>query len=165
MNVRALWLSGSILAVVACGSSPSAPDQSAEPLPVTRLRTEPFSFTYASGLTEPQRLLIRDQASWQQAWAAIWTRHSSQPAMPDVDFTREMIVLAALGERPTGGYGIFIDSAAAGSGRVTLRIRSVSPANGCGVTTALTQPVDIARLPRREGPAVFTDVQETQNCR
>ena len=164
MKIRALTSTGTILALTACGS-PSSPAASDEPLPVVRLRQEPFSLTYASGLTQPQRLLIRDQAAWQQAWAAIWRGHSSQPAVPEVDFSREMIVLAALGERPTGGYGIFIDAASARSGGIAVRIRSVSPGNACGVTQALTQPVDVARLPRRTGEAVYTEVQETQDCR
>jgi hypothetical protein len=31
--------------------------------------------------------------------------------LPEVDFSREMLIIAALGERPTGVYGIIIDSA------------------------------------------------------
>ena len=164
-RVRSLMLFVVALAWSACGASPSAPVRAEESLPLTRLRAEPYSFTYSSGLREPQRLVVRDQVAWQQVWTSIWEGHLPQPALPAIDFAREMVIVVALGERRTGGFSIFIDSASDGSTGVTLRIRSVSPGSGCGTTQALTQPVDVARLPRRDGPIAFEERQETQDCR
>lgn len=142
-----------------CGQ-PSAPDPPGAPVPLVRLRAEPYSFAFYSGLVEPRRLVVRDRAAWAEVWAAIWRRHSPLPALPEVDFAREMLVVAALGERPTGGYGILVDSAAATAEGLAVRIRTISPAPGCGVTLALTQPVDIARLPRHDGVVLFHDRPE-----
>jgi hypothetical protein len=33
------------------------------------------------------------------------------PAAPDIDFSREMIIVAAMGPRPTSGYAITIEEA------------------------------------------------------
>jgi hypothetical protein len=134
-------------------------------LPIVRLRAEPVSLTYVSGLAEPQQLVVRDQAAWQEAWNAIWRHHVPRPPLPDVDFAREMIVVAALGTRPTGGYSVFLDSAWDGPDGIVVRIRAISPGSGCGVTLALTQPVDVARLLRREGAVVFSQQHEIQDCR
>jgi hypothetical protein len=148
----------------ACSSStgPSAPGSA---LALTRLRSDPFSLTYASGLREPQRLVVRDATAWQQLWTSVWRGVLPEPSRPQVDFGREMVVLAAMGERPTGGFTILIDSASEGTSGISIRIRSISPGSGCGTTQALTQPVDIARMPRRDGSVTFDERLETQECR
>ena len=82
------------------------------PVTVTRLSAELLSFTYFSQLRQPEQLVIRDQAAWVNAWASLWPLGAPIAAPPNVDFNHEMIVLVALGERPTGGYSILVDSAA-----------------------------------------------------
>lgn len=151
------------LFLAAC-SSPNAPDAAQPPLTVTRLRPEAFSFSYNSGLTEPQRLVVRDQATWQQTWDSIYRFSFPVPTLPAVDFAREMVIVAALGQKPTGGYSIFIDGATETANGVTINVRSVSPGGNCGVTAALTQPLDIARVTRREGAVSFSETATTQNC-
>ena len=153
-----------LTAATACGSSPSAPNNTDESLAVVRLRGEPVSFVYSSGLTEPQQVVIRDVEQWRQTWNAIWQHSSPRPAVPEIDFSRDMLIVVALGERPTGGYSIFIDAASAGADRLAISIRSVSPGDGCAVTLAQTQPVDVARVPRRSGSAEFSERRDTQRC-
>jgi len=131
---------------------------------VVRLRAEPYSFTFYSGLVEPQRLVVRDPATWSQVWATIWRNQSPTPPLPDHDFARDMLVVVALGQRSTGGYSILIDSAEATSDGVTVLVRAVVPGAGCGVTLALTQPVDIARLPRTDATVKFRDRTVQQFC-
>ena len=123
-----------------------------------------MSFSYNSGITESQRLVIRDQAAWQQVWNDVYRFTFPAPALPEVDFTREMVVVAALGQKPTGGYSIFIDGATETANGVTINVRSVSPGANCAVTLALTNPVDIARVTRREAAVNFSETAATQNC-
>lgn len=162
MAPRKALLVSVALFFVACGSNPSAPD---EPLPVVRLRDEAASFSYHSGLSQPQQFIVRDKAAWEQTWAAIWRPHSPQPSLPEIDFSREMIVVAAMGARNTSGYSVFIESASAGPGGINVRVRSVSPAAGCALLPVVTEPVDVARMPRRDGPGVFDERREVQDCR
>lgn len=147
-----------------CANFPGLVD--GQPIPVVRLRAEPYSFTYNSGLAQPQRIVVREVDSWRSIWAEIFKTYSHVPELPQVDFTEEMIVVAALGGRSTGGFSIFIDGAnEAGSGGTVVMVRAVSPGAHCGVTTAFTQPVDIARLPRRDGAVRFVDRAEVFDCR
>lgn len=95
----------------------------------------------------------------------MWRGHSPQPQIPDIDFSQEMVVVVALGERPTGGYSIFVESASESASGVAVRIRSVSPGSSCATTQALTQPVDIGRLPRRDGPVSFAEQTVVEECR
>jgi hypothetical protein len=132
---------------------------------VTRLRPEPFSFTYNSGLRTAERLVIRDQATWQTTWAAIGRNSIAVPPPPAIDFEREMLVVAALGERSTGGYSIIVESASATGEALTVRIHSTAPGSTCVTTQAFTQPVDVARLPRMQGPVTFADEASVSDCR
>jgi hypothetical protein len=150
------------LLLAAC-SSPTRPDES-QSLTVTRLQSGELSFSYYSGITESRRLVVRDQAAWQQVWNDIYKFTFPAPALPAVDFTREMVIVAALGQRPTGGFSIFIDGATETANGVTINVRSVSPGAGCAVTLALTNPVDIARVSRRDGTVAFAETSATQNC-
>jgi hypothetical protein len=133
-------------------------------LTVERLRAEPYSFAYSSGLEDSARLVVRDREAWEALWRRIHQRQSPLPPTPAVDFARQMVVAAALGTRPSGGYSIFVDSArGAGDGAVVV-VRSVSPGARCGVTGALTEPVDVALVPRREGAVTFEERSAVHEC-
>ena len=142
------------------GSTPAARVVAGDPVPVTRLRAEPYSLSYYSALKTAQRIVVRDEATWR----TLWPQLQAGPELPAIDFTREMVVVVALGERNSGGYSILIESAAATGDGVTVQVRSISPGKQCGATAALTQPVDAARLPRVEGTVRFVDVATVHDC-
>jgi protease stability complex PrcB-like protein len=154
-----------VLAVAtACGGSdllqPPGPS-----LPIIRLASQPYSFTFYSGLEKPARFVVRDAAAWQTIWNHIYLRQSPVPPLPSVDFSRDMIVVVALGARPTGGYGILIDGASeSANDAVEVIVDSSSPASSCVLTEALTQPVDIARVPLRDGAVTFVERSHETTC-
>jgi hypothetical protein len=134
-------------------------------VPLTRLRAEPYSYDYASGLRDSARLVVRDSAAWRALWGRLHASRGGIPALPPVDFAREMLVVAALGARGTGGYTILVDSAfAAADGGAVIAVRTLSPGPRCGVTGAVTHPVDIARLARRDGPVAFRERALVVDC-
>src|SRR6266699_4001500 len=152
-----------VLGVGACSDGASPPGEPGASIPVVRLRSAPYPFAFYSGLDKPDRIVIRDPVTWQIVWKKIWLRDSEVPPAPAVDFSREMIVVVALGARSTGGYAILIDGAnEVANGGVNVSIRSTSPLN-CLVTEAFTQPVDVARLPIR-GKVEFTERQAVHQC-
>jgi hypothetical protein len=165
---RFVRLSSVALTVLGAGCSNSevttlAPPPGS-PIPIVRLRSEPFSFSFVSGFDKPARLVVRDAATWQAIWTQIF-RGGSVPPLPAIDFSSEMVVVTALGSHSSGGYGILIEGASeAGANGVAIAVRSISPGPTCGVTAAFTQPVDVARMPRRDGPVSFIERNEVNNC-
>src|SRR5689334_9625615 len=125
------------LLAVSCSSSLEAPSEHT-PITVTRLRAEAFSFSYFSELRQAERLVIRDHTAWMNAWASLWPALAPIPAPPNVDFKNEMIVFVALGERPSSGYSILVDSASGGHAGVTVWISTSMPGPRCGSATVLT---------------------------
>lgn len=149
----------------ACSGFQLEPEPSGPPVPMTRLRAEPYSFTFYSGLRTSARLVIRDAVSWETIWKEIHGGVRPMPTLPEVDFSREMMVVAAMGERGTGGYGILLERATEDRADGTaISVLSISPGKHCIVTLALTAPVDIAKLPLRAGPVRFYERSETTVC-
>src|SRR4051812_11633898 len=95
---------------VACGA-PSITEAPGPTVPIVRLRAEPYAFTFVSGLDKPAQLVVRDAVTWQAMWSEINLHYSPLPPLPVVDFSREMIVVVALGSHATGGYNILLTGA------------------------------------------------------
>ena len=172
MSRRMSLTLAAFLLIGACGkAAPVGPEgaQSAspadEPLPVTRLRGDPYSFSYSSGLTDSARVVVRDARAWEAIWRDVWRNTTPVPALPVIDFEREMVVVAALGSRRSGGYGILVEGATRTAGGVEVSILKQSPGPRCGATAAITTPVDIARLRRVEGALRFRERVEVRDCR
>jgi hypothetical protein len=152
------------VSAAACSAAVENLEQPGTPVAVIRFRAEPYSFMSSSGLWQPARVIVRDEATWRSTWSAIWSGTSPVPEVPVVDFDREMIVVAALGSRPTGGYGILVQSANVNDDGLMITIRTIAPGPHCGTTQAFTQPVDLARIPRLAGEVRFTDDPVVLDC-
>src|SRR5688500_5722691 len=67
-------------------------------------------FRFNNGVTTARRSVIQDVATWSALWAQIVSTHSPKPPVPAVDFSREMVLFAAMGTRNSGGFVMSIDS-------------------------------------------------------
>jgi hypothetical protein len=148
------------------GCSGGAPTPGAEtPAPVvTRIDSTAVVLDRGQGLGDPTRAVIRDSTGW----AAFWTQAHAlvEPAPsgpPVVNFADSMLLVAALGTRSTGGYGVGIDSVARGA---TLRVfvTELHPAPGCMTTMAITWPVQVVRVARFEGSVDFVEQRRERPC-
>ncbi len=145
-------------------SPPHAVFEAGATIPLVRLRSGPYAYTPISGLADSLRLVVRDSLTWRRIWSNIHQNTSPPPELPAADFTQHMFIVAALGNRPTGGYTIYIDSAYARTDFLEVVVRKLSPGEKCFVGQALTQPVDVARLPRIDKPVHFREHAIVNPC-
>jgi hypothetical protein len=117
-------------------------------------------YRYSSGIADERRLDIHSSSAWEAQWARLTTGHGPRRDPPVVDFTREMVLLAAMGTRPTGGYQVIIDRVLETRAGLEVHVRNVSPGRRCGVAAALSQPADVVVAPA-SSQAVFWVVEET----
>jgi protease stability complex PrcB-like protein len=96
----------------------------------------------SSGIKGSRRLVIRDSATWSQFWSEL-----GAGVQPQVDFSRDLVIAVALGERPTGGHAIEIQRVTRAGGNLRIEVLETSPAPECMTTAALTQPVDVVMVP------------------
>jgi hypothetical protein len=144
--------------------SSSAARVAAGPVQLTRLRSERFAYTFNSGIRERTQRVLSDSASWVAIWTQLNERRGSPPPPPSFDPTREQFVRVALGERGPGGYNILLDSATVVRDSVLIYVTTSAPGPRCGTTGALTQPVDVARMPRLALPTRFVERAAITDC-
>ena len=163
--MRAVLLFAGLISLAGCGGARAIGQESSRaPVAVTRLRDGSVAFSTYTGLADSLRAVVRDSVRWSQLWERINQPFFPRPALPRVDFNREMIVVAALGARPSGGYDVVIESVAQDSAGIEVALRRASPAPGCPVSAVTTQPADVARIPASEQPVRFRERSVVVPC-
>ena len=154
------------LGLVACepGSS-SPPEQSTQvPVDAQAVTMEPIFTELFSGIPDARRLVIRTSVEWNALWEEVTQNRMPKPPPPEVDFEQYMVIVAAMGSRPTGGYTVTVDEVNQGQGQLLAEVRETSPGPTCMTTQALTAPVTAVRVVRSEGRVTFVEVQDQHDC-
>lgn len=161
--LRPLPVAALVLGGAYCASVRSTSASLGGRLPLARFgASAPFS--YYGGIGDSVRTVVRDSTVWRRVWGTLHRSMHPAPALPRVDFRREMVLVVALGERSSGGWGIVVDSARARQGEVEAFVRRLAPGRHCGVTAAVTAPVDLVRLPVHAGPVRFAERLVVEDC-
>lgn len=146
------------LPTLAAGTAPSQGPAAGDAVPHETLVSQAYS-----GIESPLREVIREPAAWEDLWRRIHAGTSPVPPPPPVDFEREMLVVAALGTRMSGGFGISVTRVIAGEEGLRVTLRESCPPPGAMVTMALVQPVQVIRVPRADQPVVF-ELERAPEC-
>jgi hypothetical protein len=117
-----------------------------------------------SGYMDGKQIVVADADAWAAEWQAIWSNHVPVPPVPAVDFTSSVIVIAALGQRPTTGYSVVIEQVRLANGSLAVDVRERSPGTSCATGQAVTSPVHIVQVPRQATTAAFTIRRVTYSC-
>ncbi len=108
-------------------------------------------------------------------WKAFWAEQSKcqdesgkSISAPKYDFKKKQLVLVALGEKRTGGYGAkidFIQTKKIGNKTVTVvEYQEMKPAASCIVTDALTYPLAWTWVEHSKKPIQFVSKEVIRNC-
>jgi hypothetical protein len=145
-----------MLLLAACG------DGGQRPVAVTHVASLDFSgAVFAIETTQ----VVHDQASWQNLWSQMNQLNSQPPALPAVDFTKNVVLVAAAGIHPGSGFSVAITGATqSSSGAVTANVLITSPGSTCGVAAVISSPVDMATIPTPSGTVEFAIKRQVKNC-
>jgi hypothetical protein len=150
------------LAGAACAGEPTGPGM---PRQAVAVPTETvLAVTQWSGYTAPERRVITSDADWDAAWAQIHAGRTPMPPRPHVDFSRDVVILAAMGSRPSTGFGVTITEVRVHAGTFYVRVTEQSPGRGCNVGDAMTSPVHAVRAPREATSAQFVLARVETRC-
>jgi len=115
-----------------------------------------------SNVTAPARLIIRDDSAYAQFWASLGPGAGARPA---VDFTRDIVIAVAAGQQSTGGHTIAVQQVTRVGDGLAVQVLETTPAPGCSVSQALTQPVDIVVV---DGASArtwsFSEAKQSRPC-
>ncbi|HXQ72854.1 MAG TPA: hypothetical protein VN844_20320 [Pyrinomonadaceae bacterium] len=107
------------------------------------------------------REVIKTREQFNDFWKRFTTPispNNQTPLPPEIDFSKEMIVISAMGMRPTSGYWTIIDGACEVNGQIEVFVTNVENTT-CGGFTSLTYPADAVRLPQSDLPVIFRETQ------
>ena len=106
------------------------------------------------------RLVIKNRDEFSNFWERLRVPPDNWvPPPPEIDFSKEMVVVAAMGQRPSSGYWTIIDGACEVDGQVEVFVSNVEDVRCVGQFPHETHPADAVRLPRTDLPIVFHESQ------
>lgn len=123
------------------------------------------SLVVNSGILDPLRVVIRDRDDWRETWKLINTPRFPRPPLPEIDFSREMLIVVAMGQRNTGGYDVIVDGVYEKDKKLEVDVKTTSPGRSCGLPGMATEPVDVVRVPKSDYPVVFRETDVTRECK
>jgi hypothetical protein len=104
-----------------------------------------------SALSEEREVAIPDR----EAWAALWRQHAPGRPLPEVDFSREIVVGVFLGTRASAGFEVEILGYREGRGGIVVQYRETVPPRGALTAQVLVSPYHIVAFPKRPGTVTF----------
>ncbi|HEY6912858.1 MAG TPA: protease complex subunit PrcB family protein [Myxococcales bacterium] len=164
--MRPLLVVAGILAGCAAGPMDSGTTMNAQdympPIPagartetVRRIALQPnggSSGLTFSGFHTQVRQVVQDEATWKAVWQQIFAGRVPQPPIEPVDFSKETVLLASMGDCSNSGFSISIDGAFADASGTTAAVSSTTPDPMCmgGMMTmqVITQPLDVVAIPK-----------------
>jgi predicted small lipoprotein YifL len=120
--------------------------------------------TPISGFADRERMAITDQETWEQVWSEFHRSVEPAPAVPEIDFSERMVLLATMGTRSSGGYGISIEGVFTVDGQILIEVLESSPGPTCVTTGAITHPATAVVTDRMTEPVEWVEKTRQTEC-
>lgn len=168
MRTHGSLVTAALVLAAACSGGSSGPGDPASSgaalIDVRPVDAGVYVFRYYGGIRDARRTVIRGDAKWRATWDEITATVTPRPPLPEVDFSRDEVILAAAGTRSSGGYTIEILSVYEDEGERSAIVLETRPASSCGVTTAITHPLAAVLVPRSAAPVRFVERSALHDC-
>jgi hypothetical protein len=112
-----------------------------------------------SDARRPARTVVRSAAEWARAAAPL-----AGVPQPSVDYATHMLVVAALGERPSAGYAVQVTGFERRGDGAAITVTTTSPGADCMTAQMITTPAVVARVPRVSGAVTFVERSARGRC-
>jgi PrcB C-terminal len=137
------------------GAAPYAPYDASGSLPIRRIG----QWT-TSGIYSPERTVLRNDSTYARFWEALGVGQR-----PAVDFSRDVVIAVAAGQRPTGGHAIAVERVARVGKAMMVEVVETVPGPGCWTAQQVTQPVDVVVVAAADAQEwSFSDRTRSQPC-
>jgi hypothetical protein len=119
-----------------------------------------------SGVYERARMVIRDEVSFEEFWNELTapTRPHGSVPRPEIDFSQQTVIVAALGSRGSTGFWIAIDGVYRKSSKLYVVTHEHLLGSHCEASAMVTNPVIAIAVDLIAGEAVFVEEQTVHEC-
>jgi hypothetical protein len=110
----------------------------------------------------PLQFVIRNRPDFVDFWkrAIIYPMPGvGFPPMPEIDFSKEMLVAVVMGNKPTIGYWIYIDGACEVDDHLNIFATSIDASRCFQSIEGGSAEADIVILPRTDLPVIFREMK------
>ena len=116
------------------------------------------------GSNKKANYIVKDKKGWKKLWEDLYPDKTQRPALPDIDFTKDIILATLSGEKSTGGYITEFSKIVELEDRIEASIVETIPGQGCNVTQAFTSPYHIIKMSKTDKEIEFLTEQEITIC-
>ena len=121
--------------------------------------------TLDSRIDVPVRTVAYDSATLAVWWRQTTNNPFDSSAPPRIDFHRYMVIVVAMGARPTIGNAFAITSIDSTATSIRVHVRMSSPGNDCVEGMEAQYPVDLVQVPRSNKLVIFDDQYREVACK
>ena len=107
-----------------------------------------------SGQQMTKQVTVRTAAEWQ----ALWKDHAPTEKIPNVDFTKDMVVGIFLGSKPSAGHSVEIVGVRTDEKELVVEYVQTQPGRGTMAAQILTEPFHLVAVPKHAGTVRFIHV-------
>ena len=110
------------------------------------------------GMTESKFITIKDKNSLNEIYNLISKGRMPKLEIPAIDFKKEIVIALFLGEKTSGGHSITVKQIENINDKVIVTYKIDSPKKGEMVTTVMTHPYCIIKMPKTLKEVVFKEI-------
>ncbi len=147
--IQTLGISLSLTCLLTCVAA-----NGAKTLPIRSLKKGAFS-----GIREAKQEVVKTADAWEKLWKQHATAAGEPEKIPAVDFSKEMVVVATMGTKRTGGYAIEIVGVEAKDKTLKISVKKSSPPPDAMTIQALTAPFHFVAVPKSNLKPEFVEVK------
>jgi hypothetical protein len=129
----------------------------AQTLPIRSLKKGAFS-----GIREAKQEVVKSADAWEKLWKQHATAAATSDKIPAVDFSKEMVVVATMGTKRTGGYSIEIVGVEAKDKTLKISVKKSSPPPDAMTIQALTAPFHLVAVPKSDLKPEFVEAKPAE---
>lgn len=122
------------------------------------LTFETIEQDFYGGITDSKFLVINDLKSLHDIYDAINKDRLPILEIPTINFEKEMVLALFLGEKTTGGFSISVERILSDNNNVSVFYKTITPKQDEMVTTVMTQPYCIIKMPKTSKEVVFKKI-------
>lgn len=145
------------LNIAACSSNGSGKDS-------TDIKFEVIKQGTISGFTDEKMIVIDNNDDYQKAMAVVYYNLDQMPVVPDVDFNKYTVILAAFGTKNTDGYTINISRILSSKNNIIVNVSETTFSENCKVNQVVISPYEIIKVKKREKEIKFNIYKDALEC-
>jgi len=126
-----------------------------KPLQQSTVAFETLKQDVYGGMVASKFMIIKNEKDLDLVYSSINKSRTPELEMPTIDFDKETIIALFLGEKNSGGHSIAVEQIMNVNDKVNVVYRITSPKAGEMVTSVMTQPYCIIKIPKTSKEIVF----------